>query len=98
MIRRDKMKYINIMILAGFILSGCTSSGVDAIQSGAPYMYKGMNFGYDRDTNYKLGVVDGCRTATGAYTKNHELFNNNESYKFGWGEGRIKCHNKVPKI
>lgn len=90
------MKYINNIILVGMIFSGCTSNSV--VPKGEVYMYKGMNFGYNRDVNFKQGVQDGCQTASGAYVKNHTLFNNDESYKFGWGEGRIKCHNKVPKI
>ena len=96
--KNTKILLATVMINAGLLMTACTSSGVNSVGGGTPYMYKGMNFGYDRNANYKLGVVDGCRTATGAYKKNHELFNNNESYKFGWGEGRIKCHNKVPKI
>jgi len=88
--------FLSLMAVAsGLILAACTSSEPSLENA---YMYNGMNFGYDRDASFKHGVQDGCKTATGAYTKNHELFNNNESYKFGWGEGRIKCHNKVPKI
>ena len=93
-----ELKYIGSVLVIGFVCIGCTSSGVNSIGNGTEYMYNGINFGYDRDASFKYGVQDGCKTATGAYTKNHELFNNDESYKFGWGEGRIKCHNKVPKI
>lgn len=92
------MKYITILVLAGLLLAGCTSSGVSPAGSGAAYVYKGINFGYDRDAGFKHGVRDGCETASGAYVKDHALFNAGGSYKFGWGEGRIKCHNKVPKI
>lgn len=90
------MKVLYFVI--GLLFTACTSSSVDMHNQGTAYMYNGINFGYHRDANFKHGVEDGCQTASGAYVKNHELFNNNESYKFGWGEGRIKCHNKVPKI
>jgi len=92
------MKYSYILVWFGMFLSGCTSSSMEDMHHGTPYVYQGMHFGYDRDASFKHGVQDGCKTATGEYVKNHELFNNDESYKFGWGEGRITCHDKVPKI
>ncbi len=84
-----------IMLLAlsllGLFLTACTSSpSVHAND----YIYKGINFGSDRNADFKQGVQDACRTADGDYTKDHTKFNNNESYKIGWEDGRLQCKGK----
>lgn len=93
------MKYTQILItttalVIGLLLTACTSSGIDSVGGGEAYMHKGINFGYDRDTHFKKGVQDACRTAEGYYTKNRELFHNNVSYKTGWEDGRLQCKGK----
>ncbi|NKQ41299.1 MAG: hypothetical protein HF962_06990 [Sulfurovum sp.] len=85
------MKYLIGGFLAGFIMTGCVSSGIGSMGGGEAYVYKGINFGYDRDAHFKKGVHDACRTADGYYTKNHTLFRGNESYRIGWEDGRLKC-------
>ena len=82
------------VIAAGFFLSACTSSALPPLASGDTYIYNGVNFGVDRNADFKHGVRDGCRTSDGEYTKNHTLFNNNESYKVGWEDGRLQCKGK----
>ena len=78
-------------IAAGLFLSACTSS---ALPMENAYMHNGIHFGSDRNIDFKQGVRDGCRTSDGDYTKNHTLFNNNESYKVGWEDGRLQCKGK----
>ena len=88
---RKKTLITTTAIVTGLLLSACTSS---SLSSGNDYLYQGINFGSDRDASFKKGVQDGCRTSDGTYTKNHTLFNNNESYKVGWEDGRLQCKGK----
>ena len=78
-------------IVTGFLLSACTSSSMTLEDD---YIYQGINFGSDRDASFKKGVQDACRTAGGNYTKDHNKFNNNESYRIGWEDGRLQCKGK----
>ena len=78
-------------IATGLLLSACTSSTINSYND---YIYQGINFGSDRDANFKQGVRDACRTADGDYTKDHTEFNNNESYRIGWEDGRLECKGK----
>ena len=50
------------------------------------------------EQKYQLGSREGCnagRNATGAwgtsFTKNDDLYVNNQSYKTGWNDGFAKC-------
>ena len=79
------------LITTGLLLTACTSSGVSMENA---YIHNGINFGSDRNADFKHGVRDACRTADGDYTKNRELFNNNESYRIGWEDGRLQCKGK----
>ena len=85
------MKYIGLSMVLGFLLTACTSSSGPSHNS---YIYNGIDFGSNRNYDFKRGVQDACRTADGQYTKNRELFNNNISYKVGWENGRLKCKGK----
>ena len=78
-------------IVTGLLLTACTSSSINSYND---YVYQGINFGADRDANFKKGVQDACRTANGDYTKDHTKFNNNESYRIGWEDGRLQCKGK----
>ena len=89
--KQTKILLANAVIATGLLLTACTSSGVSP---GNGYMHKGINFGADRNADFKQGVRDACRTADGDYTKDHSKFNNNESYKIGWEDGRLKCKGK----
>lgn len=76
------------------LLSGCGNNVPQlpgGVGGGNHYVYKGHDFGPDRDSDYRTGVVDGCRTTEGDYTKNHALFKTNESYRAGWEHGRLHC-------
>ena len=84
--------FLTTAIMAiGLLLTACTSSSSVSYND---YMYKGINFGSDRDANFKKGVQDACKTADGDYTKNHDMFRNNESYRIGWEDGRLQCKGK----
>jgi len=86
-----KMLINTTAILTGFFLSACSSSSVSHEND---YIYQGINFGSDRDAHFKKGVQDACKTADGDYTKDHDLFNNNISYRVGWEDGRLQCKGK----
>lgn len=79
------------VIVTGVLLAACTSS---TMISKNDYIYQGINFGSDRDANFKQGVQDACKTADGDYTKNHNQFRKNESYRIGWEDGRLQCKGK----
>ncbi|SFV50733.1 hypothetical protein MNB_SV-6-1836 [hydrothermal vent metagenome] len=55
------------------------------------FVYNNHNFGPNRNLEYKAGVVDGCKTSSGDYTKNHGKFKLSEDYHSGWEHGRLKC-------
>ena len=89
---------ITTAVATGLLLSACTASSSPLSSSSMSYennyIYQGINFGSDRDASFKKGVQDACKTADGDYTKDHNLFNNNESYKVGWEDGRLQCKGK----
>ena len=88
----SKKLILGTAMLAGFLLSACTSSSPTVHAD--DYVYQGINFGADRNADFKQGVRDACRTADGDYTKDHTKFNNNENYKIGWEDGRLQCKGK----
>jgi len=55
------------------------------------FVYNGHSFGPNRNADYKSGVLDGCKTSTGNYTKNHGKFKLDIDYHNGWEHGRLKC-------
>jgi hypothetical protein len=86
-----KIFLATMLTATGLLLTACTSSGISLENA---YIYNGINFGADRDASFKHGVKDGCKTSDGDYTKDHNLFNNSESYKVGWEDGRLQCKGK----
>jgi hypothetical protein len=86
-----KILLATMLTATGLLLTACTSSGISLENA---YIYNGVNFGADRDASFKHGVKDGCKTSDGDYTKDHNLFNNSESYKVGWEDGRLQCKGK----
>ncbi|MEA3417963.1 MAG: hypothetical protein U9Q90_01095 [Campylobacterota bacterium] len=85
-----KLTMMTLSLAATFLLGACAGSGPGKND----FVHQGHNFGADRDANYKTGVEDGCTTAGGNYAKNHEKFNENESYRIGWENGRMHCKGK----
>ncbi len=84
--RYTKILIISTTILTGHLLTACTSAN--------DYIYQGINFGPDKDAHFQKGVQDACKTADGDYIKDHNLFNNNVSYRVGWEDGRLQCKGK----
>ncbi|HHO65615.1 MAG TPA: hypothetical protein ENJ71_03725 [Epsilonproteobacteria bacterium] len=78
---------------AALLFTGCgemphldnTTSSADS------FVYRGHNFGENRNVDYQQGVKDGCRTSDGDYTKNHTLFKKENDYRAGWEHGRMHC-------
>lgn len=83
----------SLFISGTFFFAGCgdTANLNEGSYSGEGFIYNGHNFGQNRNVDFKQGVKDGCKTSTGAYTKNHALFNNSNSYHTGWEDGRMNC-------
>ena len=86
-----KLLNISAILVSGLLFTACTSSAPSLENA---YIYNGINFGSERDESFKHGVRDACKTADGDYTKDHNLFNNNESYRIGWEDGRLQCKGK----
>lgn len=89
--KQTKILLTTALLTTELLLTACTSSGVSLENA---YIYQGINFGSDRNASFKHGVRDACKTADGYYTKDHNLFNNNESYRIGWEDGRLQCKGK----
>ena len=85
-----KTLLISTIMSTGLLLTACTSSS-PSLSGGEAYIYNGINFGTNRDADFKQGVRDACRTSKGDYTKNKALFDDNESYRAGWENGRLTC-------
>ncbi len=90
-----KTLFICSIAVAGILLPACTSSSITHEND---YVYKGINFGPDRDASFKKGVQDACKTADGDYTKDHHLFKTNESYRVGWEDGRLQCKGRGDEV
>jgi hypothetical protein len=88
-----------ILVAGSFMLSGCAipylyHTATAPSSQEASFVYQGINFGTNRDADFKRGVKDGCTTASGAYAKDHASFNTSSSYRTGWENGRLKCKGK----
>ncbi|MEA3433767.1 MAG: hypothetical protein U9R13_04235 [Campylobacterota bacterium] len=72
-------KMINIVLIAAvsILFTACTSSSV------APVV---------KSPSFQLGETDGCKTATGVYTKDGNAFDKDKEYKDGWYAGRKNCN------
>jgi len=89
----------NILIVSAGILflSGCggmtlpSFGSASSAESAEHFIYRGHDFGPGRNVDYRQGVLDGCKTARGIYTKSHASFRGNEDYKAGWEHGRLHC-------
>ena len=90
-----KLHVLAAVAAAGLLMNACTSSSVVLEND---YVYRGINFGPDRDANFQQGVRDACKTADGDYTKDHQMFRNDVSYRVGWEDGRLKCKGKGDEV
>ena len=69
---------LTVLTLSALILSACGGSGGINMESQTP--------------SFQNGAKDGCETAKGMYTKNHEAFKSDAQYNEGWFYGRKKCN------
>ncbi len=88
----NKLILISLFFTGTLLFTACGEG--PSLGGGDSYIYNGYNFGENRNADFKKGVQDGCKTSTGAYTKNHALFNNSNSYHTGWEDGRMNCKGK----
>jgi len=88
-----KLSLGSLFIAGTLLLTGCGKApNLDGTSASAgDFVYRGHNFGSNRDADYKRGVKDGCRTSDGDYTKNHALFKSESDYHVGWEHGRMHC-------
>ena len=90
-------KYTLITLVSAAILNltGCGNSipqlSGDIPVSSADFVYNGHNFGPNRTETYRSGVIDGCKTSNGDYTKDHTRFKSDIHYHDGWEHGRLHC-------
>lgn len=90
--KSDRFKIVIFTFAAAVIFSACTGVG-PRHSSAAPgdFVYRGHDFGPNRNSDYRSGVLDGCKTVDGDYTKDHARYNENLSYHNGWEHGRLHC-------
>ena len=86
-----KMSIFLLAVTSVLFFSACTGGAKPARYAAGDFVYRGHDFGPNRNEAYKRGVLDGCRTKDGDYTKNHELFNTSIDYHDGWEHGRLHC-------
>ena len=78
-----------------FGLSGCSNTAPqlphESSVSADNFVYNKHNFGPNRTESYRKGVIDGCKTSSGEYTKDHTRFQTSLDYHSGWEHGRLHC-------
>lgn len=92
----NKISLVSIFMTGTIFFSGCGEvPDLDSVAaSSGDFVYRNHNFGANRDSEYRKGVKDGCKTSDGDYTKNHALFNTENDYRVGWEHGRLHCKGK----
>lgn len=81
-----KNRLVSAVTFTGMVavFIGCTSG------SKKPVTPKNMS------ETYQKAFKDGCETANGNYTKDHNGFKDNKDYYEGWFDGRYYCeHNRT---
>jgi len=81
-----------LSLSAALLLGACTAARPHAARG--DFVYHGHDFGPHRNAEYRAGVVDGCRTADGDYSKNHERYRVDIDYHDGWEHGRLHCKSR----
>jgi len=91
-----KLGLVSLLLVSALCFTGCNEvPDMDSISaSGSDFLYRGHDFGPNRDADYIQGVKDGCKTSDGDYTKNHTLFDTENDYRTGWEHGRLHCSGK----
>jgi len=91
--KTQKINKVMAIAAMAALFSACTGVNPDKRHghSANAFVYRGHNFGENRNSVYRQGVYDGCKTTDGDYTKKHFLFKTNEDYRSGWEHGRLHC-------
>ncbi|MDQ7046385.1 MAG: hypothetical protein Q9M39_01680 [Sulfurovum sp.] len=55
------------------------------------YYHHDHNYGENRNYSYRRGVRDGCDSAKGRWSKDHDRFRHDNNYKEGWKAGHRRC-------
>jgi len=97
----SKLNIILISLFAIFAFNGCSQYeqalvsnaliGNTTSSYGNPYYYNGYNYGSNRDSYYRRGIQDGCRSRRGNWVKNSYNYRNRYSYRNGWNAGYNQC-------
>ncbi|NPA27474.1 MAG: hypothetical protein GXN91_00285 [Epsilonproteobacteria bacterium] len=82
-----------------FFWVGCSSNkslSLDSCGKDGIFCYKNINFGKSRGRLYEKGIIDGCTTGEGRFTKDYSLSSTSQDYFDGWMLGRSKCKQILP--
>jgi hypothetical protein len=82
-----------------FFLVNCSSNKsltLDECGKDGNFCYKNINFGKTRGKKYEKGIIDGCTTGEGKFTKNYYLSSSSKDYFDGWILGRSRCRQILP--
>ena len=88
------MKKLLFMIFSIYLLIGCSSP--TPTSTSGDFKHKGINFGPNKDADYRKGVIHACRPIDCGYVKDLKSLKTNESYRKGWEDGLYKCKGKEP--
>ena len=95
------IRFAGYTALLLLLLNGCVSNTAGSCSPSAAsrgyFCYQGYNFGKDTVALYRQGVIHGCRTANGYFTKNYHESSSSEAYRRGWEKGRATCKLIVPE-
>ena len=83
------MSFYRLLFSAGIISSALLFTACSSSHRG-PAPRKPMDT-HGKSAEYVRGAEDGCATANGDYTKDHEAFNADVQYHEGWFAGRRYC-------
>ena len=83
------MSYYKSLFTAGLVATALLLSACSSSHRG-PAPRKPMDT-HGKSAEYVRGAEDGCATANGNYSKDHEAFNSNMQYHEGWFAGRRYC-------
>ena len=91
-------KRVVFVIILAIVMIGITACKKKSPSVSHRYVapYKPVDI-FGKSENFKIGANDGCLTADGKYTKQHDLFNTNIEYYNGWFAGRRNCEGRPAK-
>jgi len=93
----EKALKIALLIIPSLVLiQGCTPDATPrpctpSSQRDGSFCYRGHDFGRISDSDYRLGIRDGCDTGSGYFRKDYSRSAYSKSYQEGWMRGRTLC-------